>query len=150
VRELLLYGLKVTHARLQRCLEDLSDDEARTSPAGLSPIIWQAGHVATSDFAFARRVDGRTEAPAGYADLFQMGTGGEAAYPPLADVRREVDRAQQLLEALAGAVPLEMPVDGRNYRTAGEMLVFAIYHRGYHVGKATTLRALLKKPRLFG
>jgi hypothetical protein len=41
-------------------------------------------------------------------------------------------------------------VDGRNYRTAGEMLVFAIYHRGYHVGKATTLRALLKKPRLFG
>lgn len=150
MRELLLYGLKATHARLQRCLEDLTDDEARTSPAGLSPIIWQAGHVATSDFALARRVDGRTESPAGYADLFQMGTGGEAPYPPLADVRREVDRAQQVLETLAGAVPLETPVDSRNYRNVGEMLVFAIYHRGYHVGKAATLRALLKKPRLFG
>jgi uncharacterized damage-inducible protein DinB len=150
VRELLLHGLRATHARLQRCLEDLSDEEAQTSPAGLSPIIWQAGHVATTDFAFARRVDGRTEAPAGYADLFQMGTGGQAAYPPLAHVRGAVDRAQQVLEALAGSVALETPVQGRGYSTAGEMLIFAVYHRGYHVGKAATLRALLKKPRLFG
>ncbi|MDR7544275.1 MAG: DinB family protein [Armatimonadota bacterium] len=150
MRELLLYGLRATHTRLQRCLEDLTDEEARMTPAGLSPIIWQAGHVATTDFAFARRADGRTEAPAGYADLFQVGTGGDAAYPPLADVRSAVDRAQQVLEELAGSVTLEMAVDGRNYRTAGEMLVFAVYHRGYHVGKAATLRALLKKPRLFG
>jgi uncharacterized damage-inducible protein DinB len=140
VRELLLHGLRATHARLQRCLEDLSDEEAQTSPAGLSPIIWQAGHVATTDFAFARRVDG----------LFQMGTGGQAAYPPLAHVRGAVDRAQQVLEALAGSVALETPVQGRGYSTAGEMLIFAVYHRGYHVGKAATLRALLKKPRLFG
>jgi uncharacterized damage-inducible protein DinB len=151
VRELLLYGLRATHTRLQRCLDDLSDDEARMSPAGgLSPIIWQAGHVATTDFAFARRVDKQTSIPQGYEALFQMGTGGQAAYPSLADVRGSLNAAQQILEALAGTGTLDAPVDGRSYSTVGEMLVFAAYHRGYHVGKITTLRALLKKPRLFG
>jgi hypothetical protein len=45
---------------------------------------------------------------------------------------------------------LDAPAEGRSYSTVEEMLVFAVYHRGYHVGKITTLRALLKKPRLFG
>ncbi|MDR7419885.1 MAG: DinB family protein [Armatimonadota bacterium] len=151
MRDLLLYGLQATHTRLQRCLEDLSEDEARTSPAGgLSPLIWQAGHVATTDFAFARRAGGQTPVPPGYETLFQMGTGGQADYPPLAAVRRNVDRAQQILEALTKTATLDAPADGRSYRTVGEMLVFAAYHRGYHIGKMTTLRALLKKPRLFG
>jgi uncharacterized damage-inducible protein DinB len=150
VRELLLYGLLATHTRLRRCLDDLSDDEAHTSPAGLSPVIWQAGHVATTDFAFARRVDTRASIPHGYEALFQTGTGGAAAYPPLAEVRGNLDAAQEILEALAGTGTLDAPAEGRSYRTVGEMLVFAAYHRGYHVGKITTLRALLKKPRLFG
>jgi uncharacterized damage-inducible protein DinB len=151
VQELLLYGLHATYTRLLRCLEDLTDGEARSVPAGgLSPIIWQAGHVATTDFAFARRVDGLTTLPTGYEALFQMGTGGQASYPPLAEVRGALERAQQALEGIAKSAPLDGPVEGRSYRTVGEMLVFAAYHRGYHVGKVTTLRALLKKPRLFG
>jgi uncharacterized damage-inducible protein DinB len=150
MRELLLYGLQSTHTRLQRCLEDLTEQEAGAKPDGLTPIIWQAGHVATTDFAFARRADGHTEPPAGYEALFQMGTGGADSYPPLAEVRAALDRAQEILEQLSGEAPLDAPVKGRSYATVGEMLIFAAYHRGYHVGKVTTLRALLKKPRLFG
>lgn len=34
------------------------------------------------------------------------------------------------------------------FRNRGDVLVFACFHRGYHVGKIATLRALLNKPRL--
>jgi uncharacterized damage-inducible protein DinB len=150
MREFLLYGIEVTHARLMRCLEDLSDDEARRSPHGLSPVIWQAGHMALTDVNFARRADGTAEAPLGYAELFAMGTGGEAAYPPLAEVREAAVAAQRALEQAVRTVPLDAAVEGRGYATVGEMFAFALYHRGYHIGKVTTLRALLEKPRLFG
>ncbi|MDR7481314.1 MAG: DinB family protein [Armatimonadota bacterium] len=150
IRAVLLYGLTATHARLLRCLEDLTDDEARRTPHGLTPIIWQAGHIALADAGFARRADGRTEPPAGYEGLFATGTGGPAAYPPLAEVRDAVNRGQGRLEEIARTADLAARVDARNYSTVGEMLAFATYHRGYHVGKITTLRALLGKPRLFG
>lgn len=151
MRDFLLYGLTATHTRLFRCLDDLTEDEARRSPAGgLSPIIWQAGHLALSDFGSARRADGRSAAPDGYGDLFKPGTGGEAPYPSLADVTEALRRAQQALEAAARTADLSAPVDAPNYKTVGEMLIFNSYHRGYHIGKITTLRALLKKPRLFG
>jgi uncharacterized damage-inducible protein DinB len=149
-RDVLLYGLSATHARLLRCLEDLSDDDARRTPHGLSPVVWQAGHIALTDAALARRADGRTEPPAGYEALFAMGTGGPAAYPPLAEVRDALNRGQQRLEEIARTVDPGARVDARHYSTVGEMLAFATYHRGYHVGKITTLRALLGKPRLFG
>ena len=149
-RDLLLYGLTVTHARLLRCLEDLSDDEARRTPHGLSPIVWQAEHIALTDATFARRADGRTEPPAGYETLFATGTGGPAAYPPLEQVRDAINRGQGRLEEIARTADPAARVDARHYSTLGEMLTFAIYHRGYHIGKITTLRALLGKPRLFG
>jgi DinB superfamily len=150
VRELLLFGLDSTHSRVLKCLDDVTEDEARRLPSDLSPIVWQAGHVATTDFAFARRAGGQTPIPANYEALFQMGTGGHAAYPSMAEVRGSLDRAQQILMELAKTANLDAPVEGRSYSTVGQMLVFAAYHRGYHVGKMTTLRALLKKPRLFG
>lgn len=150
IRDLVLYGLAATHARLLRCLEDLSDDEAHRTPHGLSPIVWQAGHIALTDAAMARRADGRTEPPAGYESLFATGTGGPAAYPPLAQVRDAINRGQGRLEEIARTADPAARVEARNYSTVGEMLMFAVYHRGYHIGKITTLRALLGKPRLFG
>lgn len=149
--ETLLYGLTATHTRIHRCLADLTDEEARRSPmAGLAPIIWQVGHLAWADSNMAHRVDGSSTAPDAYTDLFKTGTGGEAAYPPLAEVKEVLDRAQQSLEAAARAADPATPLEARNYSNVGEMLVFVSYHRGYHIGKMTTLRALLKKPRLFG
>ena len=151
MNETLLYGLTATHTRIHRCLADLIDEEARRSPmAGLAPIVWQVGHLAWADSSMARRVDGGSAAPDGYSDLFKTGTGGEAAYPPLAEVKEVLDRAQQSLEAVARSADPTTPLEARNYGNVGEMLVFASYHRGYHMGKMTTLRALLKKPRLFG
>jgi len=147
-----LYGLTATHTRLHRCLEEITEEEARRSPLpGLAPIVWQVGHLAWADFGFARRADGRSEIPRGYDDLFKPGTGtGGESFPSLAEVTGAFDRAQAALENAARTADPATAVEARNYSTIGEMLVFAFYHRGYHIGKLTTLRALLKKPRLFG
>ncbi len=151
MREIALYGLTATHTRIHRCLEEITEEEARRPPlAGLSPVVWQVGHLAWADFGLARRADGRTEMPQGYEALFKTGTGGEAAYPSLEEVAAALDRAHKALEETARTADFATPLETRNYRTVGEMLIFACYHRGYHIGKMTTLRALLKKPRLFG
>ncbi|MGQ0548295.1 MAG: DinB family protein [Armatimonadota bacterium] len=152
MNDMALYGLTATHTRIHRCLEDIAEEDARRSPIpGLAPIVWQVGHLAWADFGFARRADGRTEMPDGYEGLFKPGTGtGGEAYPSLDEVKNALDRAHRSLESVACSIDFGAPVEARNYSTVGEMLVFVCYHRGYHIGKMTTLRALLKKPRLFG
>ncbi len=150
MRRVALYGLTATATRVLRCIEDVSNDEARRTPNDLSPLIWQLGHLAQSDGGFLQRGGMVSPAPASFSALFKTGSGGPAAYPSLVDVKATFEAAQRELEKLAGTADLTQRVDARNYATLGEMLVFAAYHRGYHVGKMTTLRALLGKPRLFG
>ena len=150
IQELTLYGLTATFTRINRCLEDISEEESRRLPSGLTPLVWQAGHIALSDVTFASRADGTLKAPAGYEALFGRGTGGEAAYPPFAEVKAALNRSNLALETVAKTADPNTAVDSPNFHNVGEMLLFVAYHRGYHVGKMTTLRALLHKPRLFG
>lgn len=150
MRELIVYGLESSFTRVLRCVEDITDDEARAMPHGLSPILWQLGHLVASDAGYLRRAGGRVEPPAGYAGLFATGTGGAADYPPLGEVRAVFEAVQRGLLEAARTADLALPVEGRSYRTVGEVLTFTPYHRGYHIGKMTTLRALLGKIRLFG
>ncbi|MGH7187137.1 MAG: DinB family protein, partial [Pseudomonadota bacterium] len=127
-RSVALFGLTATFTRINRCLEDISDDEARRLSSGLTPIIWQAGHIAASDFTFAARADGTSKVPAGYDALFSRGTGGEAQYPSLTEVKGTLARAQQALEAVARTADLNAPLDAPNYGNVGEMLTFVAYH----------------------
>lgn len=152
MKETALYGLNATQTRVHRCLEEISEDDARRSPIpGLAPIVWQVGHLAVVDFAFARRAGGHTETPEGYEALFKPGTGGGAdTYPSLREVTEAFKLAHHELESAVRTADLGTPLETRNYSNIGEMLAFACYHRGYHIGKMTTLRALLKKARLFG
>jgi len=150
MRELLVYGLETTFTRAARCVDDVTEEEARTRPHGLSPIIWQLGHIVTADAGYLRRAGGAIELPETYRGLFGTGTGGDATYPPLAEVRGHFEALQRGLIEAARTADLSKPVEGQSYRTAGEVLAFVTYHRGYHIGKMTTLRALVEKPRLFG
>lgn len=150
MRELIIYGLETTYARATRCVEELSEDDARARPSGLTPIIWQLGHLVVSDSGYLGRAGGSSEIPEGYGPLFGTGTGGATNYPDLAEVRWYFEAIQRGLLDAARSTDLSKPVEGRSYRTAGEVLTFTAYHRGYHIGKMTTLRALLGKPRLFG
>ena len=150
--ETLIYGLNATHERIGKVLDDLTDEDAARQPApGLAPIVWQTGHIAYYDAMFAQRVDKQTKPPAGFEEAFTAGTGGEpASYPSLSTVRAAVDAAQRAMVAIATSYPASTPVESPRYKTVGELITFAVYHRGYHVGKITTLRAMLKKARMFG
>jgi uncharacterized damage-inducible protein DinB len=139
--------------RLRRCLEDLTGDEARRVLAGgLSPVTWQVGHLAVVDATFVQRGGSAYAPPPHYLDLFKMGSGGAADYPPLGEAWEAFDGAHQALLRVAAEADYRTPVEHRFriYTNIGEMLIFACYHRGYHTGKIATLRALLGKPRLFG
>ncbi|TMJ03789.1 MAG: DinB family protein [Bacillati bacterium ANGP1] len=149
-RSIVVYGLTASFTRVQRCVEDVSDSEAVQTPHNLTPIIWQLGHLALSDGGFLRLAGGTSPAPELFKGFFKTGSGGPAGYPPLGEVKPVFEAAQRELERLAQFANLEQPVESRNCATIGEMLIFAAYHRGYHIGKMTTLRALLGKPRLFG
>lgn len=149
-RELIQFGLDATYTRVLRCVEDISEKEARERPQGLAPLVWQVGHLALADAGFLRRAGLTQEVPTSYLDLFKTGSGGLADYPSVAEVRSVFEAGQRALTDLLRSVDLSRPIESRNYSTVGEMLVFACYHRGYHIGKMTTLRALLSKPRLFG
>lgn len=144
--------LAISHERLRRCVADVADEEASRVQAGLlAPIVWQLGHVALVDTGFAQNAGGTCTIPPQFVGLFRAGSGGTADYPPLADVWAAFDAAHEALLGVARTVDGAVPVDGSGrYHNVGEMLIFCTYHRGYHVGKITTLRALLGKPRLFG
>lgn len=149
-RDVLRFALTATFERVLRCLQDVSEEEARRVVGGLSPVIWQVGHLAHADGVLLRKAGLNPPVPDGYAALFAPGTGGQADYPLLSDVRAAFEATHRELLQLLASGDLERPVDASPYRTVGEMLAFSAYHRGYHIGKMTTLRALLGKPRLFG
>jgi len=157
-RTLIQHQLATSHQILKHCLGDISEAEAGEIPdALLSPVVWQVGHLAVSNKLFIERAGGAPAPalPERYAVLFKTGTGGSADYPPLPEVVHAFDETH---EALARAVaeatldaPLEVPPGRpRVFTNVGEMFSFADAHRWYHIGKITSLRALLGKPRPLG
>ena len=148
------FELQRTHERVRQCLADLSAEEARRLPLPrLSPVVWQVGHLTFYDALYAERAGvehGMPAIPRGYEQLFKVGTGGEAEYPPIDQVAKVFDGTHAALEAIARRADLAKPVEGQAYKDIGGMLIFACVHRTYHIGKMATLRALLNKPILFG
>jgi len=150
-RGLLAGMLDGTFTRMQRVLTDISEEDGRAGAQGLTPIVWQVGHVALTDSRALTRLGLPVPVPGTYEALFTTGTGGQADYPPLDLVMPVMAQVNAQLRTLALEGNLDQAIEGtRSYRTAGEAIVFLIYHRGYHIGKITTLRALLKKEGMFG
>jgi hypothetical protein len=128
----------------------MTDEEAGRVVNGLTPAIWQVGHLVVSEAGYAQRAGIPVEVPSSYEGLFKMGTGGAAKYPPLADVRQAFEATHRSLLDAAATADYDQTIEGRAYSNIGELLVSSCVHRGYHIGKLTTLRALLEKKRLFG
>jgi DinB superfamily len=140
------YMLGVSHGRLQEAVSGVSEADGRRVLGGkLTPIVWQVGHIALVDGNYVRRAGGESPVPAGYGELFKQGSGGEQDYPPLAEVWNIFDATHRTLVDRASGTDHQAPVDAPSYKTVGEMLMYSSYHRGYHIGKIMTLRALLGK-----
>jgi hypothetical protein len=157
-RALIQHQLARSHQIVKQCLGDVTETEARQLPeAKLAPVIWQVGHLAAANQNFIQRAGATSTAalPARYTDLFKTGTGGAADYPALSEVVKSFDETHEALVRTVAEARLETPIEvpagrPRVFTTFGEMFTFADAHRWYHIGKITSLRALLGKPRLFG
>jgi len=154
-RDSILHQLEVSHGAMMACLDGISEEEANRVPvAGMSPVVWQVGHIAVTDATVGQWAGGKFTSPQGYPELFQTGSaGGAGKYPQLKDVTKALDGANQALMQIAREADYETPQETplrRFYGTVGEMHVFVCFHRGWHIGKLTTLRTLLGKARLFG
>lgn len=157
-RTLIQYQLATSHQIRKHSVGDIAPAEANTLPeAILAPIVWQVGHLAFSNTNFIQRAGATpaVELPERYATLFKTGTGGAADYPPLSEVVKSFDDTHEALVRAVAEAALETPVEvpagrPRVFTNLGEMFSFADAHRWYHIGKITSLRALLGKPRLFG
>jgi len=148
-RGMVTQQLDLYHARLQRALEGITEEEGRRVLAGcLAPIVWQVGHLAVADALWVQRGGGSYAVQPRYSDLFKPGTGGEAQYPALGEVWSAFTGAHRALRAVAEEADLDRPLEhpAGAYTSVGGMLIYACYHRGYHAGKMGTLRALLGKP----
>ena len=138
--------LGLSHNRVREAIDGVADADARRVMAGkLTPIVWQVGHLAVVDGNYVRRAGGESPVPARYAELFKQGSGGEQDYPPLSEVWNVFDTTHRALADRAAGVDFDKPVDSPTYKTIGEMLTYASYHRGYHIGKIMSLRGLLGK-----
>jgi hypothetical protein len=136
-----------THHLVLKSLGDLTADELQRSPVGgLSPIIWQVGHIAASDAYFAGLCGQSVAVDDTFRALFGRKTGGVKPYPSLAVVQPVHDSAHMALAAIAQSADLSRAVGGEFFKTVGDVVSFACFHRGYHIGKICTLRALLGKP----
>lgn len=157
-RALIQHQLATSHQIVKTSLGDITEAEASKLPETiLAPVIWQVGHLAFSNKAFIERAGATPAAvlPERYAALFKTGTGGAADYPPLGEVVKAFDETHDALVRTVAEAKLETPIEvppgrPRVFTNLGEMFSFADAHRWYHIGKITSLRALLGKPRLFG
>jgi DinB superfamily len=154
-RTLLQHELEGSQHVIMLMVDDISDEDAQRMPSPvLSPMIWQAGHLAVANVNFMRRAGmaPATSLPAHFPDLFKGGTGGKAEYPPLSAVRQALDDTHHELMRVVAEANLDTPNEGPRgtWTNYVEMFAFANAHRWYHIGKMTSLRALLGKPRVFG
>lgn len=154
VRDVLLNDVARTNRIFLRTVGDLTDDEMqRVLAGGLSPVIWQVGHVTVSDAFFAKLCGSDVTVPEGLEGLFGRGTGrgtgGAKPYPSFAGIKPVYERVQAALEAIVQSADMGRAVESKNFKTVADALSFNCFHRGYHIGKICTLRALLGRAPLF-
>ena len=143
----LVTQLRFARSELDRCLEGVTDEDARRRLQPMNCISWMVGHLAEQEQRYwvllgqNRRI---------FPDLYKLvGYGRPATTPPLADMwqawREITAAADDFLDTLTPDLMqtyLEWkgePV-GENM---GTMLLRNIYHYWFHTGEAHAVRQML-------
>lgn len=144
---LLVTQLRFTRSELVRCLEGVSDADARRRLRPMNCISWIVGHLANQENAYwVLMAQGRQLVP----DLRRLvGSGQPASTPPLADMwdawRTVTTAADVYLDMLTPELMqthlerLGRPVA----ENIGTLLLRNIYHYWFHIGETHAIRQML-------
>ena len=144
---MLVDQLRFTRSELVRCLDGISDDDARRRIGPMNCISWMVGHLANQEQSYwLRLAQGKIIQPELNA---LVGTGQPATTPPLDEmwsVWREITlAADDYLETLTAAtLSATFQRDGQPVReNTGTMLLRNIHHYWFHIGEACAIRQQL-------
>lgn len=148
----LVTQLRFARSEFLRCLEGVSDEEARRRFEPMNCISWMVGHMASQEHDYWVRVaQGQNLAP----DLRKLvGYGRPASTPPLEEMwaiwQTVTSAADKYLDTLT-TEQLQTHPEWRDKplpESIGTMLLRNTYHYWYHAGEAQAIRQLLGHPDL--
>lgn len=162
IRDAGIFSLGTTRWLTSQAIADLTPEQWIFQAApGANHILWNVGHVATSEAGFIPMTGGKTSAvPDGYKDLFGSGTEPKASlrdYPDPKEVTGVFVRVRQDLVAhfkgLSGeqlAAPTQGDMMKQLCPTVAQILNFCVLHEATHAGQILDSRRALGLPRFIG
>jgi uncharacterized damage-inducible protein DinB len=148
----LVTQLRFARSELVRCLDGVSDDDARRRLMPMNCISWTIGHLANQEHAYwVMAAQGNNVAP----DLYELvGHGKPASTPPLDEMwaawRAVTTAADPFLDTLTSdALQGHLEWQGNRLpETIGTLLLRNIYHYWFHTGHVHAIREMLGHPDL--
>jgi CTP:molybdopterin cytidylyltransferase MocA len=148
----LVTQLRFTRSELVRCLQGVSDEDARRRIDPMNCISWIVGHLAAQENAFwVLAAQGQRIVP-GLNDL--VGYGKPASTPPLDEMwaawRTITAAADRYLDTLTPELlQTHLEWQGKPYpESVGTLLQRNIYHYWFHTGEAHAIRQMLGHGKL--
>ncbi|MBK8900812.1 MAG: DUF664 domain-containing protein [Anaerolineaceae bacterium] len=148
----LVTQLRFARSEFVRCLEGLSDEDARHRFQPMNCISWMVGHLAVQEqFYWVYLAQGKIVDP----NLYELvGYGRPASTPPLADMWQAWRNITAAADEFVGTITPEILtahlVQGQTKarETTGTMLLRNTYHYWFHTGEACAVRQMLGHPDL--
>ena len=139
--------LRFSRGELQRCLDGISDEDARRRIMPMNCISWSIGHLANQEqFFWVWIAQGKVVVPGLYE---RVGTGQPASTPPLDEMwevwRAITTAADDYLERLTPELMTTyFEYEGKPVQESiGTLLLRNIHHYWFHIGEAYAVRQLL-------
>ena len=148
----LVNQLRFARSDFVRCLEGLTDEDARRRLLPMNCISWMIGHLATQEqFYWVYLAQGKEIVPQ-LAEL--VGYGRPASTPPLADMWQAWHDVTAAADEFLDTITAEMLTthltqdETRSREPIGTMLLRNTYHYWFHTGEAHAVRQQLGHPDL--
>jgi hypothetical protein len=143
----LVTQLRFARSEFVRCLEGVSEEDARRRLEPMNCISWIVGHLANQEhFLWVMAAQGRFLAPG----LYQLvGTGQPASTPPLDEMWATWHTVTQVADEFLDTLTTDklqsyLEWEGKPLRESiGTMLHRNTYHYWYHTGEAHAIRQML-------
>jgi hypothetical protein len=143
----LVTQLHFARSEFARCLEGISDEDARQRLLPMNCISWMVGHLAVQEqFYWIYLAQGKVVRPELYE---QVGCGRPASTPPLADMWQAWQEITKAADDYLETVITEQLTDHltqgetTSRESVGTMLLRVTYHYWFHTGEAYAARQML-------